>query len=184
MNLGEFLKDKRKEKGLSQRQLAEYSGVSNTEISRLEAGTRQKPSPKVLSAIAPHLGVTYGELLKMAGYIDENSDQDLSSLNTAKPTITHYNPILNDLKNIDNIDFVKLMIKAAKDLPEDDLKMIADLTKHLLNKRPKEFKNYISYIIKVTKKDWFTSPFCFVHLYIYYFNELTAAANSDLCLAT
>lgn len=145
MNLGEFLKDKRKQKRLSQRQLAEYSGVSNTEISRLEAGTRQKPSPKVLSAIAPHLGVTYGELLKMAGYIDENLDEDFASLNTVKPTINH-NIIINDINKLDNIDFVKLMIKAAKDLPEDDLKMISDLTRHLLNKRPKEFRNYISYI--------------------------------------
>ena len=145
MNLGEFLKDKRKQKRLSQRQLAEYSGVSNTEISRLEAGTRQKPSPKVLSAIAPHLGVSYGELLKMAGYIDENLDEDFASLNTVKPTINH-NIIINDINKLDNIDFVKLMIKAAKDLPEDDLKMISDLTRHLLNKRPKEFKNYISYI--------------------------------------
>lgn len=146
MNFGDYLKDRRKEIGLSQRQLSELSGVSNTEISRLESGYRQNPSPKILKAIAPYLGVSYSDLLKEAGYIDESIDEEALSLNIQKATDINLSPIFNDLKDVQNIDFIKLMIKASKDLPEEDLQVIKDLTNLLLSKQPKEFKNYISYV--------------------------------------
>ncbi|WIF95094.1 helix-turn-helix domain-containing protein [Caminicella sporogenes] len=71
MGFGAYIKNLRKEKGLSQRRLAEMAKVSNTEISRIESGERQKPSPLILKAIAPHLGVSYSELMKKAGYLEE-----------------------------------------------------------------------------------------------------------------
>lgn len=70
MNFGEFLKKLRSESGLSQRELADKSGVSNAEISRLETGERKKPSPKVIKAIAPFLSLSYEELMVHAGYIE------------------------------------------------------------------------------------------------------------------
>lgn len=146
MNLGDYLKEKRKEKGLSQRKLAELSGVSNTEISRLESGDRQNPSPKTLKAISPYLGVSYSELLKEAGYIDETIGEEITNLNTQKTTDTTINHLYNDLKDATNVDFIKLMIKASKDLQDEDLQVIKDLTNLLLSKQPKEFKSYISYI--------------------------------------
>ena len=71
MNFGEFIKSLRKENNLSQRDLSVKSGISNAEISRIETGERQKPSPMALKAFAPHLGKPYEELLKQAGYIEE-----------------------------------------------------------------------------------------------------------------
>ncbi|MCB2291435.1 helix-turn-helix domain-containing protein [Clostridium sp. CS001] len=76
MNFGEFIKNLRNENNLSQRDLALKSGVSNAEISRIETGERQKPSPMALKAFAPHLGKTYEELLKQAGYIEEVIDHE------------------------------------------------------------------------------------------------------------
>ena len=70
MNAGEYIRRRRIEKGLSQRQLAAVSGVSNSEISRIEAGERQNPSPAVLRAISKALAVPYEELLAEAGYLD------------------------------------------------------------------------------------------------------------------
>ena len=70
MNPGEYVKRRRMERGLSQRQLAAMSGVSNSEISRIEAGERQNPSPAVLRAIAKALAVPYEEILAEAGYLD------------------------------------------------------------------------------------------------------------------
>lgn len=69
MSFGEYLKQIRLEKSISQRELAEKSGISNAEISRLESGERQKPSPDALKAIAPILGVTYEDLMDKAGYL-------------------------------------------------------------------------------------------------------------------
>lgn len=70
MSLGEYLKQIRNEKLISQRELAEKSGISNAEISRIESGERQKPSPDALRAIAPVLGLSYETLMDKAGYID------------------------------------------------------------------------------------------------------------------
>lgn len=71
MTLGEYLKELRKEKSISQRELAIEAGISNAEISRIETGERQKPSPDVLKQIAPILGVSYEQLMEKAGYLNE-----------------------------------------------------------------------------------------------------------------
>lgn len=73
MSFGEYLKQLRKDKSISQRELAEKSGVSNAEISRIETGGRQKISPDVLRAIAPILEIPYEELMDKAGYINSKS---------------------------------------------------------------------------------------------------------------
>ncbi len=73
MSFGEYLKQLRKDKSISQRELAEKSGISNAEISRIETGGRQKISPDVLRAIAPILEVPYEELMDKAGYISKNA---------------------------------------------------------------------------------------------------------------
>ncbi|GAA0319176.1 hypothetical protein GCM10008967_07130 [Bacillus carboniphilus] len=73
MSFGEYLKQIRKEKSISQRELAQQSGVSNAEISRIETGERQKISPDVLRAIAPILDVPYEELMEKAGYISNHA---------------------------------------------------------------------------------------------------------------
>lgn len=75
MTLGEYLKELRKEKSISQRELAIEAGISNAEISRIETGERQKPSPDVLKQIAPILGVTYEQLMEKAGYLNDRSMQ-------------------------------------------------------------------------------------------------------------
>ena len=71
MLFGDYMRNLRSEQGLSQRDLADRSGVSNAEISRLESGGRKNPSPKVLQALAPYLGIAYEELMFRAGYIQE-----------------------------------------------------------------------------------------------------------------
>jgi transcriptional regulator with XRE-family HTH domain len=73
MTVGEYLKQLRKEKSISQRELAEKSGISNAEISRIETGERQKPSPDVLRQLASALNVPYESLMDKAGYINERS---------------------------------------------------------------------------------------------------------------
>lgn len=69
---GEYLKTLRKEKKLTIRQLDLYSGVSNSYISQMERGARGIPSPDILEKLAKPLGVEYGELMKVAGYIDDD----------------------------------------------------------------------------------------------------------------
>ena len=81
MSLGEYIKEKRKLKDWSQRDLAAASGISNAEISRIESGKRKEPSSSILKDIANALGVPVEELLQEAGII--SSDASASSSDTA-----------------------------------------------------------------------------------------------------
>jgi len=71
MSFGTYIKELRNKAGLSQRDLEKLSGISNAEISRMETGDRKKPSPLSIKAIAPHLGVSYDDLMQKAGYTEE-----------------------------------------------------------------------------------------------------------------
>jgi SOS-response transcriptional repressor LexA len=77
---GEKLKELRKNKGLKIRELESLAGVSNAYLSQLENGKRGKPSPDIIKKLAPHLGVTYTELMKLAGYITEDINQEALDL--------------------------------------------------------------------------------------------------------
>lgn len=70
MSLSEFMREKRKQKDWSQRDLAAAAGISNAEISRIEGGKRKEPSPTVLKAIAKALDVPVEEMLRQAGVIE------------------------------------------------------------------------------------------------------------------
>ncbi|MGI6712857.1 MAG: helix-turn-helix domain-containing protein [Bacillota bacterium] len=73
-DLAKFIEELRTRRSLSQRQLAERAGISHTEVWRLETGERKNPSPPVLKALAPHLGVSYERLMRKAGYLEEKVD--------------------------------------------------------------------------------------------------------------
>lgn len=66
MTTGEFIRQKRKEKGLSARQLAELSGVSDAHIIYIENGLRN-PTFEKLSRILDALGAGFEELLSKTG---------------------------------------------------------------------------------------------------------------------
>ncbi|BCB04773.1 helix-turn-helix domain-containing protein [Bacillus sp. KH172YL63] len=77
---GEKLKELRQNKGLKIRELEALSSVSNAYLSQLENGKRGKPSPEIIKKLAPHLGVTYTELMRMAGYITEDINDEALEL--------------------------------------------------------------------------------------------------------
>lgn len=74
--VGKYIADMRTEKKWSQRELADKSGISNTEISRLETGKRTNPTPATLHALADALKTEYRDLMKLAGYIEEVHEKD------------------------------------------------------------------------------------------------------------
>lgn len=61
--IGENIKRVRKEKKMTQKDLGEIIGISNTYLSDIEIG-RTNPSIKTLKRIAKGLEVSYVELLK------------------------------------------------------------------------------------------------------------------------
>jgi len=71
MDLGGYLAQIRQARGYSLRELADRCGVSASELSRVESGSRKKVSPSVLRAVADALVVSYPYLMQLAGYIDD-----------------------------------------------------------------------------------------------------------------
>ena len=67
--LGAFIRDQRKRAGLSLRQLAELTSLSNPYLSQVERGLHQ-PSVRVLKALSGALNVSAETLLAQAGLID------------------------------------------------------------------------------------------------------------------
>lgn len=80
MALGDYIRRTRQARGLSQRRLSLLSGISNSEISRIEAGTRQRVSPETLQRLSPPLGVSYSELMCEAGYISTSKGASAGSI--------------------------------------------------------------------------------------------------------
>jgi transcriptional regulator with XRE-family HTH domain len=73
MNFYEQLRDMRKLKGFTIRELADRSGVSAAYISQLENGNRGVPSPDVLMKLSEGLNEPYPELMQIAGYLEKIS---------------------------------------------------------------------------------------------------------------
>ncbi|MFC0211122.1 helix-turn-helix domain-containing protein [Paenibacillus chartarius] len=71
----DHLRDLRKLKGFTIRELADRSGVSAAYISQLENGNRGVPSPDVLMKLSEGLNVSYSSLMEIAGYL-ESKEQD------------------------------------------------------------------------------------------------------------
>jgi SOS-response transcriptional repressor LexA len=77
---GKKLKELRQNQNLKIRELENLSGVSNAYLSQLENGKRGKPSPEIIKKLAPYLNVSYTELMKMAGYITEDLNEEAMEL--------------------------------------------------------------------------------------------------------
>jgi transcriptional regulator with XRE-family HTH domain len=76
-DLGEFIRDQRRNARLSLRKLSELAGISNPYLSQIERGLR-KPSAEILQAIARALQISSETLYVRAGILEERKDnQDL-----------------------------------------------------------------------------------------------------------
>jgi Predicted transcriptional regulators len=73
-NFGEFLKQLRKNRGYTLKKLAELSGISDAQLSRIESGARGVPKPGNLKKLAAALDVSPESLLEKAGVIDKTDE--------------------------------------------------------------------------------------------------------------
>ena len=69
--VGDYIYKARQEQQISIRYLAKLTGISHSEINKIENGERVNPSPLHLKAIATVLGLNQISCLRKAGYIDE-----------------------------------------------------------------------------------------------------------------
>ena len=111
MTLGEFIKNKRIEKGMSRNALGTNAGISHTEVYRIETGERQLPSLKVLCSIADALSIPQEELMKVAGYAPSD---DTSAVEKAFPG-------LRTEKQRETVERIADGLSRNADLKDEDL---------------------------------------------------------------
>ncbi|MGQ0826212.1 MAG: helix-turn-helix domain-containing protein [Actinomycetota bacterium] len=80
-DLGEFIREQRRNARLSLRKLSEAAGISNPYLSQIERGLR-KPSAEILQAIARGLRISAETLYVRAGILDERSDAGTDLVDT------------------------------------------------------------------------------------------------------
>lgn len=106
---GGYLKELRKKRKLTIRQLDTYSGVSHSYISQIERGERGVPKPEILKKLSKPLGVEYEELMEQAGYLTKEE--------IVKTAISE--GYLDDLKSYEtNDEMFKYTVKRMFDDPD------------------------------------------------------------------
>jgi transcriptional regulator with XRE-family HTH domain len=86
-DIGEFIRDMRRNARISLRQLAEQAGVSNPYLSQIERGLR-RPSAEVLQQIASALRVSTPMMYLRAGLLDAVDGQGVLAAIAADPDLT------------------------------------------------------------------------------------------------
>ena len=87
-DLGDFIRDQRRNARLSLRKLSELAGISNPYLSQIERGLR-KPSAEILQGIARGLRISAETLYVRAGILDERGDlPDLVTAVSSDPSLT------------------------------------------------------------------------------------------------
>ncbi|WP_013320556.1 helix-turn-helix domain-containing protein [Gloeothece verrucosa] len=87
-NFGQIIRKARKDKGLSQRELAESLGLDFTYLSKLE-NNRADYAPKedIIRALAENLGLDAEELIFLAGRIPQGDEDFLKQNYKTMPTL-------------------------------------------------------------------------------------------------
>ncbi|PJO45148.1 helix-turn-helix domain-containing protein [Lysinibacillus xylanilyticus] len=93
MEIGEFVREKRKEKKLTLKQLATEIELSYTYLSQIELGDRNA-SPEILEKIAKVLDIPHFDLMKKAGYIHEKEGLE--------KVVSDYCGLLKEIDNLDS----------------------------------------------------------------------------------
>jgi transcriptional regulator with XRE-family HTH domain len=78
-NIGDVIRRARAEKDLTQKQLSEASGLSQTDIARIENGVTKKPSAKTVGRLSRALGIEIDELERYARE-DEKQQRTVDSV--------------------------------------------------------------------------------------------------------
>jgi len=83
-NLGELLKRKREEKGVTLREVEKRTEISNAYLSQLENQKIVKPSPTILKKLAEVYETSYPRLMKVSGYPIETESTKMVYFRTSR----------------------------------------------------------------------------------------------------
>lgn len=137
IGIGAYITELRTEKQMSMRELALKANVQASDISRVESGKRQKPAPAFLRAIAPFLGVDYGDLMRVAGYIQEEEDVDGLHQYVFKDSNGEIVDVWRGVKEMfrKDEDWANVAFRISRDLSPTDRKILSEMAESFLKNR-------------------------------------------------
>lgn len=146
--LGEILRERRIELGLSKNKLAQYVGISQPEVTRIENGTRTVPNIITLIYMCEVLGLDFINLLKITGYVDRknlimkgNFDMKKYKVNAKKDKEIEFIVYADDEEKA-----IKIVEEVLEDLDLSDeelekiSKIIIDVEKQELEEKQEEIE--------------------------------------------
>ena len=152
--LASVVKNAREKLGISQRELSRRTGIDNNTVAKIEKGERKKPNVLSLRKISFLLKLDLEELLKLAGY----NEQDIEvALNQNSFIISSGNAPLISLEDMINRDKDELLSrKTLKELGTkidyNEIDFINKMNSKDRNKSIKIFKNFLKDNDKEIKK--------------------------------
>ena len=109
-NIGERIRQLRKEKGFTQKQLGDLCSMADSAIRRYESG-RQNPKKETLQKIASALGVLPGDLLQDGFY---PTSQEIDAMKRGAASVTDERRLEIEEKRLSNlIDRKKKMLNIS-----------------------------------------------------------------------
>ncbi|MDV2988779.1 helix-turn-helix transcriptional regulator [Dehalogenimonas sp. THU2] len=92
-DFGTYVRQLRKKQGLSLRTVSQQTGISYSYLSQIEQGRRNPPGPDLMKRLASVYQVTQKDLLRAAGYLEENNEPTLSDEQEVEMA---FNYVMND----------------------------------------------------------------------------------------
>ena len=144
MSLGEYIKQLRKDKGLSLRETAKRTKMSSSYLSQLENGHNTNPKTEILRKLAPILDITYIDLLAETDLIKNNKEVVLKKISGIDKKVNLQKKLVE--RGFTTSETPSL-VYALEDFLSD--KMLVNLDrKYLTNDDKKEILNYARFLNK------------------------------------
>ena len=147
-------KETREKIGISQRELSRRTGIDNNTLAKIEKGERKKPNVLSLRKISFLLNLDLEELLKLAGYNDQDIEVALNQRNFIISSGNSTLIVLEDMinRNKDEVIARNILKELGPKIDYNEIDFINKMNSKDRNKSIKIFKNFLKDNDKEIKK--------------------------------
>lgn len=139
---GAYIKNLRENKNMTLNQVALYAEISAAQLSRIETGKRGTPKPQTIEKIASALKVDYKELMKVAGYLEEDKATTDEQRKDEKDIAKRLEQFKKELESTDGLAFDgEPMSDEAKESLLESMELLFKQTQRINKKyTPKKYR--------------------------------------------
>ena len=152
--LASVVKSAREKLGISQRELSRRTGIDNNTVAKIEKGERKKPNVLSLRKISFLLNLDLEELLKLAGYneqdIDVSINQNSFIISSGNAPLIALEDMIN--RNKDELLSRRILKELGTKIDYNEIDFINKMNSKDRNKSIKTFKNFLKNNDKEIKK--------------------------------